>query len=75
MFVKLWKIGILSNYPVAEELTDFGLVEMSKDGNQFAFKEIVLHKSKIASAIYSIIGYCDEVEDVDQEVFIKFINQ
>jgi len=58
-----------------EKLTDFDLVELSRKGDQSAFREIVKrHKSKIAATIYGMIGRCDEAEDIGQEVFIRFYN-
>lgn len=58
-----------------EKLTDFDLVELSRKGDQSAFREIVRrHKSKIAATIYGMIGKCDEADDIGQEVFIRFYN-
>ena len=58
-----------------KEFSDFDLVEMSRNGDHFAFREIVMrHKSRIASTIYGMIGNCDEAEDIGQEVFIRFYN-
>lgn len=59
--------------PALKELTDYDLITLSKDGDQFAFKEIVRrYKAKIATIIYSMIGNCDEADDIGQEVFIRF---
>lgn len=58
-----------------DELTDFELVELSRKGDQIAFREIVKrHKTRIAATIYSMIGKCDEADDIGQEVFIRFFN-
>lgn len=58
-----------------EKLTDFDLVELSRRGDQSAFREIVRrHKPKIAATIYGMIGRCDEADDIGQEVFIRFYN-
>ena len=55
------------------KIPDFDLVEMSKNGDRDAFKEIMQrHKQRIAASIYGMIGKCDEAEDIGQEVFIRF---
>jgi RNA polymerase sigma-70 factor, ECF subfamily len=60
---------------VIEKLSDFELVKLSQEGNQSAFTEIVKrHKSRIAATIYSMVGKCDEADDIGQEVFIRFFN-
>ncbi len=61
------------NNSEAKRQTDFELVELSINGDQSAFTEIVRrHKSKIASTIYGMIGKCDDADDIGQEVFIRF---
>ncbi len=56
-----------------ENISDIDLIELSKEGDQFAFKEIVRrNKSRIAATIYGMIGRCEEAEDIGQEVFIRF---
>jgi RNA polymerase sigma-70 factor, ECF subfamily len=58
-----------------EKLTDFELVDLARNGDQSAFREIVKrHKAKIAATIYGMIGKCDEADDIGQEVFIRFYN-
>lgn len=53
--------------------TDFDLVELSKQGDQSAFAEIVRrHKSKIASTIHGMLGKNNLADDIGQEVFIRF---
>jgi RNA polymerase sigma-70 factor, ECF subfamily len=63
----------LTNCHTPDERTDFDLVELSKQGDQSAFAEIVRrHKSKVASTIHGMIGRNDTAEDIGQEVFIRF---
>jgi RNA polymerase sigma-70 factor, ECF subfamily len=65
----------LLNLDGTEKLTDLDLVELSRNGDQSAFREIVKrHKAKIAATIYGMIGKCDEADDIGQEVFIRFFN-
>jgi RNA polymerase sigma-70 factor, ECF subfamily len=72
--LKYFKKGYrLVNNSEAKRQTDFELVELSINGDQSAFTEIVRrHKSKIASTIYGMIGKCDDADDIGQEVFIRF---
>jgi RNA polymerase sigma-70 factor, ECF subfamily len=54
-------------------LTDFELIQKTKDGYYPAFNEIVKrHKAKIAATINGMIGKCYIAEDIGQEVFIRF---
>jgi RNA polymerase sigma-70 factor (ECF subfamily) len=56
-----------------EKRSDLALIELTKEGDQSAFTEIVNNnKSIIASTIYGMIGRCDEADDIGQEVFIRF---
>ncbi|MDR3626540.1 MAG: RNA polymerase sigma factor [Ignavibacteriaceae bacterium] len=69
----MFKRYLLVNWQATKDLTDLDLVELSKNGNQSAFMEIVKrHKSKVASTIYGMVGKCDEADDIGQEVFIRF---
>ena len=57
------------------ELTDIDLIGIIREGDQYAFTEIVRrYKSKVAATIYGMIGKCDEADDIGQEVFIRFYN-
>jgi RNA polymerase sigma-70 factor, ECF subfamily len=63
----------LTNRHAQEERTDFELVELSRQGDQSAFAEIVRrNKSKVAATIHGMIGKGDAAEDIGQEVFIRF---
>jgi RNA polymerase sigma-70 factor, ECF subfamily len=65
----------LTNCHGAKERTDFELVELSKQGDQLAFAEIVRrHKSRVATTIHGMIGKGDSADDIGQEVFIRFYN-
>lgn len=53
--------------------TEMKLVELSKAGNQLAFAEIVYrHEQQIAKVIIGMLGDIQEVDDIGQEVFIRF---
>lgn len=55
------------------KITDSELIESIRNGNQYAFSEIVSrYKSTINRTISGMIGKCDEVDDIGQEVFIRF---
>jgi RNA polymerase sigma-70 factor, ECF subfamily len=57
------------------EFTDLELVGKIREGDQFAFAEIVRrYKHKVAATIFGMIGRCDEADDIGQEVFIRFYN-
>jgi RNA polymerase sigma-70 factor (ECF subfamily) len=54
-------------------LTDTELIHAVKNGNDIAFKELVLkYESRIASTVIGMLGKCPEAEDVGQETFIQF---
>jgi RNA polymerase sigma factor (sigma-70 family) len=51
---------------------DLGLVEKSLEGSGKAFRSLVeRYHSLVYSVVRSIMGNCDDAEDVTQEVFIK----
>jgi RNA polymerase sigma-70 factor, ECF subfamily len=55
------------------ELTDEDLVEKSKNGDDLAFKALVIrHEGKVAGVVHSMLGATAEAEDVGQEVFVRF---
>jgi len=55
------------------ELTDEDLVARSKNGDQQAFKQLVVrHEGKVAGVVHSMLGTTPEAEDVGQEVFVRF---
>ena len=57
----------------ANKITDIELIESIRNGNQYAFTEVVnRYKSTINRTISGMIGGCDEVDDIGQEVFIRF---
>jgi RNA polymerase sigma-70 factor (ECF subfamily) len=59
----------------ANKITDIELIESIRNGNQYAFTEVVnRYKSTINRTISGMIGKCDEVDDIGQEVFIRFFN-
>lgn len=59
----------------ARESSDVELLERTRRGDNYAFSELVRrYKTRLASTIQGIIGRCDEVDDVCQEVFIRFHN-
>jgi RNA polymerase sigma-70 factor (ECF subfamily) len=69
----MFKRYLLVNLQATKDLTDLDLVDLSKNGDQSAFMEIVKrHKAKVASTIYGMVGRCDEADDIGQEVFIRF---
>lgn len=58
---------------IPDKASDYELVKLAINGSQYAFTEIVRrHKTKIASTIHGMIGQCDQVDDIGQEVFIRF---
>jgi RNA polymerase sigma-70 factor, ECF subfamily len=57
------------------ELTDLELVGKIREGDNYAFTEIVRrYKCKVAATINGMIGRCHEADDIGQEVFIRFYN-
>lgn len=55
------------------EQTDETLVEKSRNGDELAFKELVIrHERKVAGVVHSMLGSTPEAEDVGQEVFVRF---
>ncbi len=54
------------------KLSDFELVDLSKSGNQAAFKEIITrHKSMVATVAMNMVGDYHDATEVGQEVFIR----
>ena len=54
-------------------MTDEEIIQEIKKGNDSVYRELVLrYQSMIASTIFGMLGKCAEVEDVGQEVFIRF---
>jgi len=48
------------------------LIELSRNGDDAAFEElVVLLESRVAATIFGILGNCPEVDDVGQQTFIK----
>lgn len=61
--------------PVAipSKLTDLELLDMAKDGDDQAFKQLVeRYEGKVAGTVKGMLGDRMEAEDVGQEVFIRF---
>lgn len=55
------------------EQTDEALVERSRNGDESAFKHLVIrHERRIAGVVQSMLGPTPEAEDVGQEVFVRF---
>lgn len=53
--------------------SDEELVDLSKEGDMDAFKELVnRHEGKVAGVVYSMVGQCPEAQDIGQDVFIRF---
>jgi RNA polymerase sigma-70 factor (ECF subfamily) len=56
-------------------LTDQELVAAAKDGDDDAFKELVMrYEPVVAATVIGMLGNCPEAEDVGQETFIRFYN-
>ena len=56
-------------------MSDEQIIEQVKNGNDSAFRELVLkYESRIAATVIGMLGNCSEAEDVGQEVFIRFYN-
>ncbi|NOT76863.1 MAG: RNA polymerase sigma factor [Cyclobacteriaceae bacterium] len=55
------------------EQTDDDLVRKSRNGDDQAFKALVMrHEGKVAGVVQSMLGATPEAEDVGQEVFVRF---
>lgn len=56
-------------------MTDQELIAAVKDGDDDAFKEIVLrYEPVVAATVIGMLGNCPEAEDVGQETFMRFYN-
>ncbi len=54
------------------ELSDLGLLEKAKEGNRRAFEVLFKrHYTSVRRIVISVIGPCDDVEDVVQNVFLR----
>ncbi len=54
-------------------LTDQELVAAARDGDDGAFKELVMrYEPVVAATVTGMLGNCPEAEDVGQETFIRF---
>ena len=54
-------------------MTDQELVAAAKDGDDGAFKELVMrYEPVVAATVIGMLGNCPEAEDVGQETFIRF---
>jgi RNA polymerase sigma-70 factor (ECF subfamily) len=54
-------------------LTDQELVAAARDGDDDAFKELVMrYEPVVAATVTGMLGNCPEAEDVGQETFIRF---
>ena len=52
---------------------DSELVIQAKRGNQLAFRQLVRrHEQQVRSTVLGMIGDVQEVDDIAQEVFIRF---
>jgi RNA polymerase sigma-70 factor (ECF subfamily) len=50
---------------------DFSLIHKFNQGDEFAFKTLVLrHKEKVRNIVYLTFGNAEHVDDISQEVFI-----
>lgn len=55
------------------EQTDEALVKRSRNGDESAFKHLVIrHEGRVAGVVQSMLGPTAEAEDVGQEVFVRF---
>jgi len=53
--------------------TDTELISEVRNGNNTAFKQIVMrYESLVASTVMGMLGQCQEAEDIGQETFIRF---
>ncbi len=65
----------MGKIPEVNYRSDAELIDLTKQGDQGAFAEIVRrYKARIASTIHGMIGKSIEADDVGQEVFIRFYN-
>lgn len=56
-------------------MTDEQLIQLSLEGNEAAFKQLIQrYQSRVASTVIGMLGNCPEAEDVGQETFIRFYN-
>ncbi len=56
-------------------MTDEQIIEEIKNGNDSAFRELILrYESIVAATVIGMLGNCAEMDDVGQEVFIRFYN-
>lgn len=54
-------------------MTDQELVAAARDGDDDAFKELVMrYEPVVAATVTGMLGNCPEAEDVGQETFIRF---
>ena len=54
-------------------MTDQELVAAARDGDDGAFKELVMrYEPVVAATVIGMLGNCPEAEDVGQETFIRF---
>jgi len=55
-------------------LVDFELIKRAQDNDSAAFNEIVLaYRKRVMGTIARLISRPEDVEDVTQEVFLRFI--
>ncbi len=53
--------------------SDIELIALSRQGNMLAFRQLVQkHEAQIRSTVLGMLGDTSEIEDVTQEVFIRF---
>ena len=58
-----------------KEQSDIAIIEQIKVGNEQAFSLIVQrYQQQVARTVIGMLGQVDEVDDVGQEVFIRFYN-
>lgn len=56
-------------------MTDQQLIGEIKNGNDSAFRELVLrYEAQVAATIIRMVGNRNEADDIGQEVFIRFYN-
>ena len=54
-------------------MTDQDLIEQAKVGSQHAFRQLVLrYEVKVRSTIRGMVGPQPQVDDIAQEVFVRF---
>jgi RNA polymerase sigma-70 factor (ECF subfamily) len=65
-------------YPIAAEIVtdkqnEKELVRKAQDGDNNAFKELVIqNEQRVAATVIGMLGNCPEADDVGQETFIRF---